>query len=62
MRLQRLLCQSKLDKLLLFHELRVRTVVDDIAPKHRCGKGTIDLLGVDILELSVEDEVVAFDA
>jgi hypothetical protein len=45
--------------LLLLHELRVGAVVDDILAKDRCAEWGVDLLGVDVLDLSVEDEVVA---
>jgi len=45
--------------LFLLHELRVGAVVDDILAKDRCAERGVDLLGVDVLDLSVEDEVVA---
>ena len=45
--------------LLLLHELRVGAVVDDILAKDRCAEWGVDLLGIDILDLSVEDKVVA---
>ena len=45
--------------LLLLHELRIRAVVDDILAKDRCAAWGVDLLGIDILDLSVEDKVVA---
>jgi hypothetical protein len=45
--------------LLLLHELRVGAVVDDILAKDRCAERGVDLLGVDVLDLSVEDEIVA---
>lgn len=59
--LQRLLRQAKLDQFLLFHELRVRTVVDDIAAKYGDRERAINLLGVDVLKLSVENEFVAIE-
>lgn len=62
MRLQSLLRQPKLDELLLFHELRVWTVVHDIAAKHRDRERAVDLLGVHVLDLSIEDEVIAVKA
>ena len=45
--------------LLLLHELRVGAVVHDILAKDRCAERGVDLFGVDVLDLSVEDEVVA---
>lgn len=45
--------------LLLLHQLRVGAVVDDILAEDGSGERAVDLLGVDILDLSVEDEVVA---
>lgn len=51
--------QAKLDKLLLLHKLGVGAIVDDIGAKDGSGQGAVDFFGVDILELSVQDEVVA---
>lgn len=45
--------------LLLFHELRVWAIVDDILAENRRGERRINLLGVDILEFAVENEVIA---
>lgn len=45
--------------LLLLHELRVGAVVHDIASKHRRSQNSVDLLGVDVLELAIEDKVVS---
>jgi hypothetical protein len=45
--------------LLLLHQFGVRAVVYNILAKDRSGEGVVDLLGVDVLDLSVEDEVVA---
>jgi hypothetical protein len=45
--------------LLLLHQLGVGAVVYNILAKDRSSEGAVDLLGVDILDLSVEDEVVA---
>ena len=45
--------------LLLLHQLGVGAVVYNILAKDRSGEGAVDLLGVDILDLSVEDKVVA---
>jgi hypothetical protein len=48
--------------LLLFHQLRIRAVVDNILAKDGGGKGTVDLLGVNMAELAIEDELVALCA
>jgi hypothetical protein len=48
--------------LLLLHELGVRAVVNDILAKDRCGKRVVDFLGVDVLQLAIENEVIAFGA
>lgn len=45
--------------LLLLHKLRVRAVVDNILSKHGCAEWRVDFLSVYILDLSVQDEVVA---
>jgi hypothetical protein len=45
--------------LLLLHELGVGAIVDDILAEDGGGERAVDLLGVDVLDLSVEDEVVA---
>lgn len=62
MRLQCLLCEPELDELLLLHELGVRTVVDNIAAEYWYSERTVNLFSVDVLELSVEDEIVAVEA
>ena len=48
--------------LLLLHDLGVGAVVDDILAKDRCGERVVDLLSVDVLQLAIENEVVAFGA
>jgi hypothetical protein len=45
--------------LLLLHELCVGTIVHDILAEDRGGENGVDFLSVDVLELAVEDEVVA---
>lgn len=50
--------QGNLHKLLLLHELGVGAVVDDVPAKDGGREDSVDLLGVDVLELAVEDEVV----
>jgi hypothetical protein len=46
----------------LLHELRVGTIVDDIATENGDRQWTVDFFGVGILDTTVEDEVVAVDA
>lgn len=43
----------------MLHELRIRAVIDNVLAKHRRGKRGVDFLSIDVLDLSVEDEVVA---
>jgi hypothetical protein len=45
--------------LLLLHELRVRAVIDDTSTENRRGKLSVDLFGVHVLELAIEDELIA---
>lgn len=45
--------------LLLLHELRIGAVIDDITSKNRSGQDGVNLLGIDILELAVENKVVS---
>lgn len=45
--------------LLLLHQLGVGTVIDDITTKHRSGQDGVDFLSIDVLELAVENKVVA---
>lgn len=47
---------------LLLHELAVGAVIDDIPAKDRRGQDTVDLLGIDILGLAIQDELVALGA
>lgn len=53
--------ETELDEFLLFHELRVWTIVDDVATENGDRQWTVDFFGVGILETAVEDEVVAVD-
>lgn len=48
--------------LLLLHELGVGAVVDNIASKNGSGQNSVDILSIHILELAVEDEVIALGA
>lgn len=48
--------------LLLFHQLPVRTIVNDVGAKHWRGKGTINLLRIDIFQLAIENELIPFGA
>lgn len=45
--------------LLLLHQFGVGAVVYDILAKDRSSERAVNLLGVDILELAVENEVIA---
>jgi hypothetical protein len=45
--------------LLLLHEFRIGTIIDDVTPKYRGCQGRIDFLGTHIFELSVQDKVIA---
>jgi len=45
--------------LLLLHQLGVGAVVDDISAEHGGRQDSVDLFGVDVLQLAVEDEVVS---
>jgi hypothetical protein len=45
--------------LLLLHELRVGTVINDILSEDRGGQDSVDFLGVDVFQLAVQDEIVA---
>ena len=45
--------------LLLLHELRVRAVVHDVLAEDGPGEWVVYLLGVDILDLAVQDEVIS---
>lgn len=45
--------------LLLLHELRIRAVVHDVLAEDGRGQRRVDLLGVDILQLAIEDQIVA---
>lgn len=48
--------------LLLLHELGVRAVIYDVPTEDWRRKRGIDFFGTDILELAVQDEVIAFGA
>jgi len=48
--------------LLLLHELGVGAVVDNILAKDGCGERVVDLLSVDILQLAIENEIIALGA
>lgn len=48
--------------LLLLHKFRVGTVVDNIRSEDGCCKLAVDFFGVDVLQLSIEDELVAFNS
>jgi len=48
--------------LLLFHQLSVGAVIDDVLAEDGSREHGVDLLSVDILELAVQDEVVALSS
>jgi hypothetical protein len=48
--------------LLLLHQLGVGAIVDNILAKDGCGQHSVDLLGIDILQLPIEDELIALSA
>lgn len=45
--------------LLLLHELRIRAIIDDVLAKDGRAERCVDLLRIDVLDLSVQDKVVA---
>ena len=45
--------------LLLFHELRVGAIVNDILAKDWGGENGVDILGAHVANLAVQDKVVA---
>lgn len=48
--------------LLLLHEFGVGTVVDNIRSEDGCCKLAVDFFGIDVFQLSIEDELIAFNA
>ena len=48
--------------LLLLHQFRVGTIVDNISSKDRRCKHRIDLLGIDVLVFAVQDELIAISS
>lgn len=46
--------------LLLFHELCVRYIVDNVFSEDRSRQNGIYLFGIDVLELAIQDELVTF--
>ena len=48
--------------LLLLHQFGVRAIIDHILSKDRCSQDSINLLRVDILQLAIENEVVALSS
>jgi hypothetical protein len=48
--------------LLLLHELGIGAIVDNVLAKDGSGQNRVDVLGVDVLELSVQNKVVALSA
>ena len=48
--------------LLLLHQFCVRTIVHNIFAKDGRGEWLVDLLGIEVGDLAVEDEFVSLDA
>jgi hypothetical protein len=46
----------------LLHQFGVWTVVDNIGAEDGCCELAVDFFGVDILELSIQDELVSFNS
>ena len=55
-------CDCWISYLLLLHEFGVRHVIDNVFTEYRRGEDGIDLFGIDVLELSIENELIAFGA
>ncbi len=53
---------SEMTNLFLFHELRIGNVVYYILPKNRCSQDRVYLFGIQILQLPVQNELIAFRA
>jgi hypothetical protein len=45
--------------LFLFHQFGVGAIIDNILAKDRSGQWSVYLLGIDVLQLSIEDKFVA---
>ena len=45
----------------MLHKFRIRTIVDNIRSEDGRCKLAVDFFGVDILQLSIEDELIALD-
>jgi glutaredoxin 2 len=58
MGLQGISGQAKLDELLLFHQLRVGTVVHNVLAKNRIAEWAIDFLSIDVRLFAIEDEII----
>jgi hypothetical protein len=54
----RIKSKSRAAYLLLFHELGIRAVIDHILSENRGCENGVDILGADVLELAVQDELV----
>ena len=46
--------------LFLLHELRIWHIIDDAPANDRGGQNGVYLLGIHVLELSIQDELIAF--
>lgn len=48
--------------LLLLHKFRIGTIVDYIRSEDGCCKLAVDFFGIDVLQLPIENELIAFNA
>lgn len=51
---------NKVTYLLLFHEFGVGNIVDDVLPKDWCSQDRVYIFRVQILQLPIEYELIAF--
>lgn len=47
--------------LLLFHEFRIRAVVDNVLSKNRGRQGRVDFFSTNVSQFRIEDKIIAFD-
>lgn len=45
--------------LLLFHKFRIWNIIDDVLAEDRRAQDGVDLFGVDVFELRVQDKLIA---
>jgi hypothetical protein len=51
--------ESSGTNLFLFHQFRVGAIIHDILSENRGTEDGVDLLGIHILELAIQDELIA---